>query len=305
MSNAKPSLFAYPAPTKPPKKETITKVATAVLSTTAKAKAREKRKAAEQGEALPVSDFCTASPRIPANRSIKDDKKDGDVEMKGADASTSQHGDVSPISLAEGSPKPRKSEPTSEKLSNFSRVTPAQLAYISFSPENRFQPVRVVSTRPPPSSKAPKTPASVALATERYAGGGGILIMSDTRADEECEYIEFETQPVAQPAPGVVPQGNPPAPTPGRHIALDENAPEADPPESFEVRTRLLDLIDCLAKRRWCSTPSIMIRRWLIPVSIPRTSPIHLQSSPISAFCSIVSVPPNAVKVCESHMFPT
>lgn len=33
----------------------MAKVATAVLSTTAKAKAREKRKAAEAGETLPVS----------------------------------------------------------------------------------------------------------------------------------------------------------------------------------------------------------------------------------------------------------
>ena len=53
-SNAKPSLFAYPSSTKPPKKEAVAKVATAVLSTTAKAKAREKRKAAEQGEAMPT-----------------------------------------------------------------------------------------------------------------------------------------------------------------------------------------------------------------------------------------------------------
>ena len=51
----KPSLFAYPAATKPPKKEAVAKVATAVLSTTAKAKAREKRKAVEAGEPIPVS----------------------------------------------------------------------------------------------------------------------------------------------------------------------------------------------------------------------------------------------------------
>ena len=182
--------------------------------------------------------------------------------MKGVDASTSRHGDVSPISLAEGTPRPRKSEPASEKLSNFSRVTPAQLAYVSFSSESRYQPVRVVSTRPSPSAKALKTPASVALATERYAGGGGILIMADTRPDEEGEYIEFETQPVAQPAPGgAVPQ-NPPPTTPGRHIALDENAPEADPPESFEVCNLTAYMLDCVADKVWNSTPSIMIRRW-------------------------------------------
>jgi 26S proteasome regulatory subunit N2 len=52
VSNAKPSLFAYPASVKPPKKEAVTKVATAVLSTTAKVKAREKKKAAAEGDAM-------------------------------------------------------------------------------------------------------------------------------------------------------------------------------------------------------------------------------------------------------------
>ncbi|KAI0673424.1 26S proteasome regulatory complex non-ATPase subcomplex Rpn2/Psmd1 subunit [Trametes maxima] len=218
-SNAKPSLFAYPSLTKTPKKETVTKVATAVLSTTAKAKAREKRKAAAEGETVP------------------EDKKDGDVEMKAGEASSTRNEDVSPISLAEGTstPKSRKSEPSSEKLSNFSRVTPAQLAYITFHTEARYQPVRVVSTRPPPTTtKTPKTPSAAALTAERYAGGGGILILTDTRPGEEAEYIEFETQAVP-PATGAAPAAqNPPASAPGRHIALDENAPEADPPESFE-----------------------------------------------------------------------
>ncbi len=43
LSNARPSLFAYPPPTKPPTSEVIEKVATAVLSTTNKAKARAKK----------------------------------------------------------------------------------------------------------------------------------------------------------------------------------------------------------------------------------------------------------------------
>jgi 26S proteasome regulatory subunit N2 len=48
VSNARPSLYAYPPSTKPPTKETVEKVATAVLSTTAKAKAREKTKEKEK-----------------------------------------------------------------------------------------------------------------------------------------------------------------------------------------------------------------------------------------------------------------
>lgn len=48
ISNARPSLFAYPSQTKPPTKEAVGKVATAVLSTTAKTKAREKTKEKEK-----------------------------------------------------------------------------------------------------------------------------------------------------------------------------------------------------------------------------------------------------------------
>ncbi|KAI8980724.1 26S proteasome regulatory complex non-ATPase subcomplex Rpn2/Psmd1 subunit [Trametes punicea] len=225
ISNAKPSLFAYPSPTKPPKKETVTKVATAVLSTTAKVKAREKRKAAAEGEIMAT-----------------DEKKDKDVEMKPGEA-PARNDDVSPISgslsnLAEGTSTPnkgRKAEPSSEKLSNFSRVTPAQLAYITFPPEGRYQPVRVVSTGPPPSAtKAAKSASAAVLGSERSGGGGGILIMADTRPDEPAEYIEFETQ-AAAPAAAVAPAAqNLAAAASGRHIALDENAPEAEPPESFE-----------------------------------------------------------------------
>ena len=48
VSNIRPSLFAYPPATKPPQKETIEKVATAVLSTTVKATARQKTKDKEK-----------------------------------------------------------------------------------------------------------------------------------------------------------------------------------------------------------------------------------------------------------------
>ncbi|KAJ3223641.1 proteasome regulatory particle base subunit [Clydaea vesicula] len=48
-SNAKPSLFAYPPPTKVKEVEVVEKVATAVLSTTAKAKSRQKKSDKEKG----------------------------------------------------------------------------------------------------------------------------------------------------------------------------------------------------------------------------------------------------------------
>lgn len=77
------------------------------------------------------------------------------------------------------------------------------------------------------------------LTSVKYAGGGGILILADWRLDEEAEFVEFTAQ-AATPAPSEptdVPVASVDAgPVPsGPHIALDENAPEADPPESFEV----------------------------------------------------------------------
>jgi 26S proteasome regulatory subunit N2 len=59
ISNARPSLFAYPSSMKPPKKETTTKFTTAVLSTTAKVKARERKKAASEDNPESVRwQFC-------------------------------------------------------------------------------------------------------------------------------------------------------------------------------------------------------------------------------------------------------
>ncbi|PPQ73541.1 hypothetical protein CVT26_010352 [Gymnopilus dilepis] len=142
------------------------------------------------------------------------------------DASTSKH---------------KKTEPSFELRPNFSRVTPAQLPYISFPSDGRYQPVRAVSAKAPPT-KAGKAPvngnsAVLEVGSEKYAGGGGILILTDLRPNEEAEFIELQTVPAA-PAPeaapaGPTPVGSQPAPT-GRHIALDENAPEAEPPEAFE-----------------------------------------------------------------------
>ncbi|KAI0053354.1 26S proteasome regulatory complex non-ATPase subcomplex Rpn2 Psmd1 subunit [Auriscalpium vulgare] len=235
ISNARPSLFAYPSPLKTAKKEVATKVTTAVLSTTAKVKARERRKAVSEGEVVESEDKTDA-------------KKDGDVEMKSDEPSSSaQHGDVSPINgsvsnLPEGqqadakTPSKRK-EPTWENISNFSRVTPAQLAYVVFHPTSRYQPVRPVSTRELSAKNGKGSGSNKAslLSSEKYAGGGGILIMVDQRAEEPAEYIEFGNTPAPAPEATEVtpPPANNLAPS-GPHIALDASGPEADPPQSFE-----------------------------------------------------------------------
>lgn len=190
----------------------------------------------------------------------KPETKKEDVEMKAEEGSSAKHGDISPINgsisnLAEdGKPSgsKRKGEPTSEKLANFSRVTPAQLAHISFPADGRYQPVRAVSTKAPgakggksavqPAGSKSAT-AALGMPSERYAGGGGILILVDQSPDEEAEFIEF-TAPaaVAAPVDAAVPNGHATAgpAASGPHIALDESSPEADPPESFEVSSIFL-----------------------------------------------------------------
>jgi len=131
----------------------------------------------------------------------------------------------------------RKTEPNSEKVANFSRVTPVQLGYITFPLEGRYHPVRPVATRgakgaPPPMGKK-------GLPSERYAGGGGILVLVDEREGEDAELIDLELPPPATAGDGSAMQnGFANAAEHQLHSRLDPSAPEADPPEPFEVRGR-------------------------------------------------------------------
>lgn len=180
--------------------------------------------------------------------------------MKAEDAASPRDGDVSPINRSLSNlidePKPsatpsasnkKKGEPVQEFRPNFSRVTPAQLDYILFTTGCRYQPVRPVSSTPRSSASIPSTKGSnKSLSAEQYAGGGGIILLTDLRPDEEAELIEFEPPPVpaAPAATSAVPNGNVVTPQPGPtgpHISLDENAPEAESPTSFEVSNLLFN----------------------------------------------------------------
>lgn len=173
-----------------------------------------------------------------------DAKDENDVEMKAEDSGND--GDISPIDRSvtdlteENKPSTsatksaKRAEPTFESRPNFSRVTPTQLAHVTFPSDSRYQPVRAVSTN---SSPRPGKAAGLAGSgtSERYAGGGGILILTDLKPEEEGDFIEFEPPVDPTPVSSEAPNRHTIPATPGPHIALDESMPEANPPGSFEV----------------------------------------------------------------------
>ncbi|EJD55629.1 26S proteasome regulatory complex, non-ATPase subcomplex, Rpn2/Psmd1 subunit [Auricularia subglabra TFB-10046 SS5] len=229
-SNARPSIFAYPAPTKPPTKEAVEKVATAVLSTTAKAKAIERRKKAAAGDDAMEEDKPEA--KTEAKKPVGDDAMKVDEPAASASKSESSPTPDAPASKT-------KREPSSEKIANFTRVTPAQSAYISFPADAKYQPVRAITTVPYQRNKRAGKGA-VVQAPSKYAGGGGILLLVDKKPDVAVEFIDLE--PPAPPPAAAVPDAAPaadPAPaaahTAGSYGGLvDENGPEAEVPPSFE-----------------------------------------------------------------------
>jgi 26S proteasome regulatory subunit N2 len=84
------------------------------------------------------------------------------------------------------------------------------------------------------------TPSSLlAQGSEKYAGGGVILIMTNLWPNEEAEFIENEmASTLATPEVVVVPMANGDALQGGGaklNISLDDTAAESDVPEAFEV----------------------------------------------------------------------
>ena len=148
-----------------------------------------------------------------------------------------KHGDVSPISgsisnlVDTSKPPSRKKEASSERLQNFSRVTPQQLTYISFPSDSRYQPVRPVSTNSVSRSRKSSTGP-----LDTYTGVGGILVLLDEQSDEPVDLIAPLEPSVIAPEPTTAQPAQPAQTAAARpHIALDENSPEAAPPAPFEV----------------------------------------------------------------------
>lgn len=160
--------------TAPPTEEKVEKVATAVLSTTAKAKARakklEKEKAGdsmETDEKEPSGAVASAATTEPAKAEETTDKKSEDGAK---DAKT----------------KKEEEEATFGELQNLSRVVPAQRAFVKLKSDSRYAPIKKV------------TFSGLKYLLNNYINRGqgalgGILLLADKQSGQAEELIEFST----------------------------------------------------------------------------------------------------------------
>ncbi|CDS00444.1 hypothetical protein [Sporisorium scitamineum] len=215
VSEAKPSLFAYPTSFKPPSEKKVERVETAVLSTTVKAQARQRNKERERAQAEGGADAMDVDD---ASGAAAGKKEDGDVAMEEDTNKTS-------TAAKAGKPKKeRKQEPRSELLPNYSRVTPAQVKFVTFPPESRFVPIRPVqglgskvrqdvyntssvtdkllgNASPAPGASGTVTPSHSAAAgagaelksilTSAIGGTGGILLMVDRKPHDKFRALKI------------------------------------------------------------------------------------------------------------------
>ncbi|PHT51419.1 26S proteasome non-ATPase regulatory subunit 1 -like protein A [Capsicum baccatum] len=175
VSHAKPSLFEYPKPTTVATTSSAVKLPTAVLSTSARAKARASKKEAEKANAEKASGAESSSATTSSDK--------GKSSSKGGDS----------MQVDTPAEKKNEPEPSFEILTNPARVVPAQEKYIKFLEESRYVPIKsspsgfvlLKDLRPdePEVLALTDTPSSTASTTGGSAGQQGSA--SAAAADEE------------------------------------------------------------------------------------------------------------------------
>jgi len=159
-SNAKPSVYAYPEALQPPKKEEKEKVSTAILSITAKSKARQKKN--EKEEAMDVDDKAEGSKDSEkSEKEIQSEK----ASEKDEDESEKTSGEEEKDKTKSDESEKKKEEPDFEMVENPARVIPPQLKRLTLSAKCRYQPLKSVNV-------------------------GGIIVMKDSMENEPEELIE-------------------------------------------------------------------------------------------------------------------
>ena len=237
-SNVRPSIFAYVPEQKAPEKDKVELVKTAVLSTTAKASARQREKEKEKGaiDGAESMDVDGTKPSEDETDTKADDN--GDMKVDEAGASTTKKAPI---------------EANFEVLPNLSRVVGAQMPYILFPSASRYLPIRPLpstsssvlnSIQPTKSSASPTTILQSIVDGPSNAGlgaGGGILVLKDTKPDEPVELMEEQAMRALQLAAtggeDIVPdQADLDAgPQPAQPaLDVDLSSPIAPVPEPFE-----------------------------------------------------------------------
>ena len=147
-SNTRPSMFDYPPEAEVKTEEAPEKVKTAVLSTTAQAKRRRQAKERQQRRESMDVDQTPTTPKREATEGEKMDT-DENVVIDPAEVlkekEEKEEKDGEPLQEAEKIKKKVEKEKIGYDMENMSRVLPAQIKHITFSPDGRYQPVKKVS----------------------------------------------------------------------------------------------------------------------------------------------------------------
>lgn len=185
-SNTKPSMFDYPPEQEVKAEEAPEKVKTAVLSTTAQAKRRKIAKDRQnRRESMDVDQPTTPKPDADSG-----DKMDEDNVIDTSKVEEKEK---------EASPKAKLAkEKVGHELENMSRVLPAQVRWISFPSEGRYQPVKRVS------HLHYHLPYKITKLT-RSQPTGGVILLEDTTPNEDKDLLELKARKkatVSVPTPG-------------------------------------------------------------------------------------------------------
>ncbi|KAK6460355.1 armadillo-type protein [Scheffersomyces coipomensis] len=154
--HAKPELFQYPPKHEEIKEKQPDKIATAVLSTTVKAKTRAKKK-------QDLKDETDGKKDVEKMEIDEESKPETEVKVE----ESKEEKPAEPASSEQAQVRYAK---TPYKISNLSRVLPVQSNYLSFIRDDRFVPVR------------------------KFRGSSGIVVLEDTKPEEEVELIKTVRQ---------------------------------------------------------------------------------------------------------------
>ncbi|CAH2350973.1 26S proteasome regulatory subunit Rpn2p [[Candida] railenensis] len=155
--HTKPELFQYPPKIEESKEKQPDKIATAVLSTTNRAKARAiKKKKSQEGDEEEEDKMEIEQEKEDA----KKDETDKEESKKEEKKSTPNEDEVPTIRYSK----------VPYKVGNLTRVLPVQSNYISFIKDDRFIPAR------------------------KFKGSSGIIVLEDTKPDEKVDIIKTVRQ---------------------------------------------------------------------------------------------------------------